>query len=112
MVNRFWSRKRSDRFRAIGWLVLAFGLAVAVVFYFLEAQTADPVLNDTTALGYQRSLRHGMGVMMGHFGILLTEWSDAATSPLGEALLIAAGAALIAGYFFRVAWVLDADQHD
>ena len=66
MGNRFWSRKRSDRFRAIGWFVLAFGLAVAAVFYFLEAQTADPVLNDMTALGYQRSLRHGMGVMTGH----------------------------------------------
>jgi hypothetical protein len=112
MVHRFWAGKRSDRFRAIGWFVLAFGLVVAAVFYFVELRAADPVLNDMTALGYQRSLRHGMGVMMGHFGILLTEWSDAVTSPLGEALLIAVCAALVAGYFLRAAWVLDADEHD
>src|SRR3989442_13587895 len=95
MGNRFWSRKRSDRFRAIGWFVLAFGLAVAAVFYFLGAQTADPVLNDMTALGDPRSLRHGKGGMMGHFGILLTERGEAVTSPFGERRLIAGGAALV-----------------
>jgi hypothetical protein len=31
---------------------------------------------------------------------------------LGEALLIAVCAALVAGYFLRAAWVLDADEHD
>jgi len=112
MANRFWARKRSDRYRAIGWFVLAFGLAVAAVFYFIEVRTADPVLNDMTALGYQRSMRHGVGAMMGHFGILLTEWSDAVTSPLGEALLIAVCAALVGAYFFRAAMALDATEHD
>ena len=64
------------------------------------------------ALGYTRSLRHGMGVMMGPFGIILTEWQENLASPLGQALMIAVGAALVAGYFFRVAWVLDADQDE
>src|SRR5919108_5034537 len=111
MDNWFRAPKQSDRFRAVGWSVLACGLAAAAVVYVVEARTAEPVLNDTTALGYQRGLQHGMGVMMGHFGILLTEWSDAVTSPLGEALLVAVCAALVAAYFFRAASVLDANEH-
>jgi hypothetical protein len=104
--------KRSDRLRAIGWIVLASGLAVAAVFYWIEARTADVALNDTTALGYTKSLRHGMGVMMGPFGLMLTEWQETLMTPLGEALMIAVCAALFAGYFFRVAWVIDAEDQE
>ena len=50
------------------------------------------MLDDTTALGYQRSFQHGMGVMMGQFGVMLTEWQHALTTPLGEALVIAGSA--------------------
>ena len=104
--------KRSERLRAIGWIVLASGLTVAGVFYGIEARTADVVLNDTTALGYTKSLQHGMGVMMGPFGLMLTEWQETLTTPLGEALMIVVCAALFAGYFFRVAWVLDAEERE
>ena len=34
------------------------------------------------------------------------------TSPAGEALMIVLVAALLAGYFFRVAWVIDQEQQD
>ena len=90
--------------------MLVSGLAGAAVFYWVEARAADPVLNDLTALGYTRSLQHGMGVMMGPFGLVLTEWREGLMSPIGQALMIAIVAALVAGYFFRVAWVLDAEQ--
>jgi hypothetical protein len=112
MVARFRALKRSDRLRAIGWLVLGSGVVCAVVFYWVQMRAAGPVLDDTTALGYRRSLEHQMGVMMGRFGIMLTEWREALTSPTGEALMIAACAALLAGYFFRVAWVVDQDEHN
>ena len=112
MLARFRALKRSDRLRVIGWLVLGSGLAGAAVFYWVSVRAAGPVLDDTTALGYRRSLNHQMGVMMGHFGIMLTEWQEALTSPTDEALLIAACAGLLAGYFFRVAWVVDHDEHD
>jgi hypothetical protein len=65
-----------------------------------------------TALGYARSLQHGTGVMMGQFGVMLTEWREGLTSPLGQALMVAICAALVAGYFFRVAWVLDAEEEE
>jgi hypothetical protein len=112
MLARFAALKRSDRLRAIGWLVLACGLTGAAVFYFIKVRTADPALNDLNALGYARSLHHGVGVMMGPFGEMLTEWQDGLMSPLGQALMIVAFAVLVAGYFFRVAWVLDADEQE
>ena len=104
--------KRSDRLRAIGWLVVASGLAGAAVLYWVEARAANPALNDATALGYTRSLQHGMGVMMGPFGLVLTEWQESLTSPIGQALITVVCAALVAAYCFRVAWVLDAEQEE
>ncbi len=112
MLARYSSLKRSERLRAIGWVVLGSGLVCAAVFYRIAARTAEPVLDDTTALGYQRALQHQVGMMMGHFGEMLTEWQVAVTSPLGEALIIAACAALLAGYFFRVAWVVDQEEQE
>jgi hypothetical protein len=112
MLARLSALKQSDRLRAIGWCVLVFGLAGAAVFYGIKAQTVDPALDDTTALGYTRSLQHGLGVMMGPFGAILTEWEQRLTSPIGQALMIALAAALVAGYFFRVAWVLDAEEEE
>jgi len=98
--------------RAIGWVLLASGLAGAAAFYVIASRTADVALNDLTALGYAKSMQHGMGVMMGPFGLMLTEWQEAIMTPIGEALMIAVCAALVAGYFFRVAWVLDAEESD
>lgn len=112
MLHWFSARKRSDRLRAIGWCVLAAGMSGAAALYWVKTVTADPTLDDTTALGYGRSLQHGMGVMMGQSGIILTAWQQDLTSPLGQAVLIAIGAALVAGYFFRVAWVLDAEEEE
>jgi hypothetical protein len=112
MRARLSALERSDRLRAIGWCVLASGLAGAAALYWIETRSADPVLDDTTALGYTRSLQHGMGVMMGPFGAILTEWQQSLTSPLGQALMIAIATALLAGYFFRVAWVLDAEKEE
>ena len=111
MLARFSALKRSARLRATGWLVLVSGLAGAAAFW-VKARTVDPVLDDVTALGYTRSLRHGMGVMMGPFGLILTEWQESLMSPIGQALMIAVCAVLMAGYFFRVAWVLDAEEKE
>jgi hypothetical protein len=112
MLARFAALKRSDRLRAIGWFVLASGLAGAAALYWVETRTANPALDDVTALGYTRSLKHGMGVMMGQFGVVLTEWQESLTSPIGHALITAICAALVAGYCFRVAWVIDADHEE
>jgi hypothetical protein len=104
--------RRSDRLRAIGWAVLVIGMAGAAALYAVKTRAADATLDDTNALGYARSMQHGMGVMMGASGAILTEWQQTLTSPVGQALIVAACAALVAGYFFRVAWVLDVEKED
>jgi hypothetical protein len=53
-----------------------------------------------------------MGVMMGQSGVILTEWQHDLTSPIGQAVIAAICAALVAGYFCRVAWVIDAEQEE
>jgi hypothetical protein len=105
-------RTRAARFRTTGWIVLASGLTGAGAFYWFASRAADQALDDTNALGYARSMQHGMGVMMGTFGNMLTEWQTALATPLGEALIIAVVTALFAGYFFRVAWVAEHDDGD
>jgi hypothetical protein len=100
---------QSDRLRTTGWTVLALGLVAAAARYWILTRDPDRVLDDTTALGYRRSLEHGVGVLMGRSGALLTDVSQLLTSPIGEALIIVACAALFAGYFFRVAWVIEHD---
>jgi hypothetical protein len=112
MRARLSALKRADRLRVVGWIVLASGLIWAAGSCWIGLQSVDPGLDDTTALGYQRSFQHQMGQMMGPLGEILTEWQHALTSPLGEALLIAAGTALLAGCFFRVARVLDEDEDE
>lgn len=98
--------------RAVGWCVLACGLAGAATVYGIESRSADRALDDSIALGYTKSLQHGMGVMMGASGAILTDLQQNLTSPLGQALLVAVATALVAGYFFRVAWVIDADAEE
>src|SRR5579864_5805873 len=100
---------RSDRLRRTGWAVLAVGAVLAAVRYWVVARDASR-LDDTTALGYNRSLEHGVGVMMGHTGLILTDLSNLLGSPLGQALIVLACAGLCAAYFVRVAWVIDHDD--
>ena len=98
--------------RLVGALILAAGLVGAAVVYWVQTRAAEPQLDDARALGYTRSLQHGMGVMMGPSGVLLTDWQQRLTSPIGQALMLLIAAALLAGYFFRVAWVIDSDAGD
>jgi hypothetical protein len=109
MLSRWSSLKRSDRLRAVGWCVLAIGAAGAAAFYWITSRSAERALDDTTALGYARSMQHGVGVLMGPSGAILTDLQQNLTTPLGETLMILLVVALMAAYFFRVAWVLDAD---
>ena len=99
--------QRSERMRTMGWTAVACGAIGAGIRYWIVSRTAGFALDDTVALGYSRSVQHGVGVMMGRSGELLTDVSTMLATPLGQALLVLAGAGLIAAYFFRVAWVID-----
>jgi hypothetical protein len=112
MLSRWSTLKRSDQLRAIGWCVAAVGAVGAAAFYWIASRSAELAIDDTVALGYAKSMQHGVGVMMGPSGAILTDLQQHLTTPLGETLMIMAGVALTAAYFFRVAWVLDADAAD
>ena len=60
---------RSGRLLRIGWLILTSGLISVAVLYVVQTRAADPQPDDVGALGYTRSLQHGMGVMMGPSGV-------------------------------------------
>ena len=92
--------------------MLAAGAAGAAAFYGITSRSAERALDDTTALGYAKSMQHGVGVLMGPSGAILTDLQQNLTTPLGETLMIAGFVALVAAYFFRVAWVIDADAAD
>jgi hypothetical protein len=112
MLAKFLQLKHSDRLRAVGWLVLVVGLVAGVVFYVVTARNAEPVLDDASAPGYTRSMNHELGQMMGHFGLILNDWQNTLTSPIGRALMLAVGAALFAGALFRRAWVIDEEERN
>jgi len=99
-----------DRLRTAGWLTLLAGVAAAAAVYIVEARRAAAALDDATALGYRRSLEHGIGVMMGSFGLLLTRWQEWLASPAGNAALVVAASVVVAGCCFRVAWVREQNE--
>jgi len=103
---------RAHRMRLFGWIVSVGGVVGAAIFYWINTRTDDPGLSDINALGYQRSLEHGMGVMMGSSGMILTDFQQWLSSPIGETVVILFVTALFAAYFFRVAWVLEEEERD
>jgi hypothetical protein len=104
------SRKKSDRMRMTGTIILALGILAAAIFYWHA--THRPADDDPAAIlsGYDRATRHEMGIQMGTFGLIMLGWQETLARPISKALIIVAGAGLFASYFFRAAWVLDDDE--
>lgn len=95
----------------IGTLVLVCGVAGACLFYWIEARSAGPTMDELMP-GYSRTRARQVGILMGNFGVTLMEWLDALKDPGTQAILIAAAAALVALVCFRVAWLMDLPQPD
>ena len=89
---------RARRLRLAGTLVMACGLATAVIIYWTGSRS--PAL-DEAAAGFTRAQEHQMKVLMGPLAVAMSQWADALTSPIGEAIMITAGAAFVAYMCFR-----------
>jgi peptidoglycan/LPS O-acetylase OafA/YrhL len=112
MANTTFSlRKESGRLRAMGALSLAIGIVGACLFYWSASGPADQDPADGLP-AYSRAETRALKIQMGATGVILTEWQQTLARPGAEAVMIAAGAALFAAYFFRAAWVLDDDERD
>jgi hypothetical protein len=90
----------------IGILVLVLGIAGACLFYWVEARSAAPTIDDLLP-DYSRARAREIGILMGNFGVMMLGWTDALERPGTQAIIIAAVSALVALGCFRAARVLD-----
>jgi hypothetical protein len=104
------SRWQPRELRTVGRIVLACGLVLAALVYWVSARQRVTLLDDTNALGYTRAMDAQMTRMMGHLGVLMMGWNDSLTTPLGKALGVLVVAGLLAGYFFRIASVMEQEE--
>ena len=77
---------------------MACGLATAVIIYWSGSRTAAI---DEAAAGFTRAQEHQMKMLMGPLAVAMSQWADALTSPVGEAIMIAACAAFVGYMCFR-----------
>jgi hypothetical protein len=105
------SFKPSERLRVIGIFVLVLGITGACVFYVVESRSAAPTLEDLLP-DYARSQARQIGILMGNFGVLMFQWSQALGRPGTQAIIIAAISALVTLGYFRAARLLDEEEQD
>ena len=89
---------RARRLRLIGVLVMAGGLAAAVIIYWTGRQAAAM---DAAAAGFTRTQEHQMKMLMGPLAVAMSGWADAVTSPAGEAIMVAVFAAFVGYMCFK-----------
>jgi hypothetical protein len=97
---------RARRLRLIGIAVLACGVVVGAVFYWVQIRSLGPAIDDTAA-GYTRAQEHQMKVLMGPLAMAMSRWADFFMRPDVEALLIVAFAGFVTYMCFRHAAMPD-----
>ena len=110
-LARWSALNRSTRVRIAGTLVLVCGVIGAALFYWIQTRSAPQVL-DEIAAGYDKARERQMGIMMGTMGVVMVGWIDTLADPGAQAIMIAAGAALVAAVCFRVAFLMDLPEPD
>ena len=102
--------RQSTKLRRIGVAVLACGILVAALFYWLQVRNAEPDV-DEAAAGFLRAQEHQTRLMMGPMGLTLSQWADALTRPDVEALLIVGFAGFVTYMCFRHARMAEMDEN-
>ena len=98
------------RLRIAGRVILVCGIAAVVIFYWIQSRNAAPELDELTA-GYIKARDHQLGQLMGPLGVMMNQWMDVLQRPLSEAILIAAGGAVIAWVCFRLSHTADEPEN-
>ena len=94
--------KHSERLRIAGRVILVCGIAAAILFYWIQSRHAAPEI-DELAAGFVKARDRQIGQLMGPLGVTLNQWMEVLQRPLSEAILIAAGGAVVAWICFRLA---------
>src|ERR1051326_4003259 len=98
--------KPSTRLRIVGRVLLVCGIAAAIIYYWIASRNAAPELDELTA-GYIKARDHQLGQLMGPLGVVLNQWMEFLQRPSVEAVLIAAGSAVVAWLCFRLSETAD-----
>jgi hypothetical protein len=105
-LARWSSIQPSRRLRIVGMLVLVIGVAGAGLFYWIEARSAVPSMDELFP-GYSRNRARQVGILMGSMTVTLLGLVDSLKDPFTASVIIAAVSAGVALIFFRLASVMD-----
>lgn len=108
---RWSSQTPARRLRAVGVIVLIAGLAGAGLFYWKDARSSTPSMDDLLP-GYAQQRARQNEILMGTLVVTLLGWADALKDPTTQAIMLAGASALVAFGCFRVASLLESPHDD
>ena len=91
--------------------MLVAGLAGAGLFYWKEARSSTPSIDELLP-GYAQQRARQNEILMGAFVVTLLGWAEALKDPTTQAVIFAGTSALVAFGCFRVASLMDAPHDD
>jgi hypothetical protein len=103
------AKQRARKFRIIGVIVLALGVAGAGIVYWLGTRSPD-LSDDLSMTGFNRAEERQMGMLYGKQGELIEDWSNDLKQPGTQAVIIAAASVIIASGCFYFARLSDQDD--
>src|ERR1700691_1786092 len=103
------SKRRAQRLRIIGRVILILGIASAGIVYWLGTRSAD-LSDDPSMVGYNKPEQRQMEILYGKQGELIEDWSNDLKQPGTQAIIIGVAAGLVAGGCFYFARLSDADD--
>lgn len=102
-------RRRARKLRIAGVSVLALGIAVAGIVYWLGTRSPD-LSDDLSMTGYNKPEQRQMEILYGKQGELIEDWSNDLKQPGTQAIVIVVTVTLIFGGCFYFARLLDHDD--
>jgi len=103
------AKRRAQRLRLAGVIVLTLGIVGAGLVYWLGTRTAD-MSDDISMVGFNKSEQRQMGILYGKQGELIEDWSNDLKQPGTQAGIITAAAVIIASGCFYFARLSDFDD--
>jgi len=103
------SRRRAQKLRIAGIIILSLGIAGAGIVYWLGTRSPD-LSDDLSMTGYDKPVERQMGILYGKQGELIEDWSNDLKQPGTQAVIIAVISAIIASGCFYFARLSDDDE--
>jgi hypothetical protein len=100
------SRKRCQKLRIIGVVILPLGMIGAGIVYWLGTRSQN-LSDDLSMVGYDKPEERQMEILYGKQGELIEDWSNDLKQPGTQSIIIAAASVIIASGCFYFARLLD-----